>query len=87
MNLNNTQELQKNKTYALTATALMTAVTCIFAPLSGSNRSGANITYQFCNFPVSLFVELEKRNFKPSDLSVTRTCRSSCILRFFRWNR
>lgn len=26
MNLNNTQELQKNKTYALTATALMTAV-------------------------------------------------------------
>ena len=34
MNLNNTQELQKNKTYALTATALMTAVTCILAPLS-----------------------------------------------------
>lgn len=34
MTHNHTQELHRTKTYALTVTALMTAVTCILAPLS-----------------------------------------------------
>lgn len=82
----NTQTFRKTSTYAMVVTALMAAVTCILAPLSVPIGAGANITYQFCHFPVPLSAGLEKRHFKPPGLSVTRTCRSSYILWVRRWN-
>ena len=65
MNLNNTQELQKNKTYALTATALMTAVTCILAPLSVPIGP---VPISLTNFVI--FLSLYLLNWKKGTLSL-----------------
>ena len=83
----NTQTLRTTNTYAMAVTALMTAVTCILAPLSHTDRTGTDFTYQLCNLSFSLSSGLEERNDQLYPLSSSRTCRTSCIFRIHRRNR
>ena len=56
MNQTNTVSAPRTKTYEITMTALMAAVTCILAPLSIPDRSGSDLIYQSCHLPVPLYL-------------------------------
>ena len=84
MNQTNTVSAPRTKTYEITMTALMAAVTCILAPLSIPDRSGSNLIYQSCHLSVPVSSRMEKRNHQLSDLSSAWPCRSSGIFRIYR---
>ena len=71
----NTQTLRTTNTYAMAVTALMTAVTCILAPLS---IPIGPVPISLTNFAIYLSLY---------PLSSSRTCGTSCIFRIHRRNR
>ena len=85
MNQTQRSTISRSKTYEITITALMTAVTCILAPMSipiGPVPISSPIWRFIC--PVSS--RMEKRNHQLSDLSFDRSCRAPGILRFHWWS-
>ena len=83
----NTQTLRTTNTYAMAVTALMTAVTCILAPLS---IPIGPVPISLTNFAIYLSLYLldwKKGTDQLYPLSSSRTCGTSCIFRIHRRNR
>ena len=98
----NTQTLRTTNTYAMAVTALMTAVTCILAPLS---IPIGPVPISLTNFAIYLSLYLldwkkgcstrstptacstSPRHRQLYPLSSSRTCGTSCIFRIHRRNR
>ena len=86
MNQTQSSTISRSKTYEITITALMTAVTCILAPMSIPIKAGSDFIHQSGNLSVPVSSRMEKRNHQLSDLSFDRSCRAPGILRFH-WHR
>ena len=86
MNQTQSSTISRSKTYEITITALMTAVTCILAPMS---IPIGPVPISFTNLAIYLSLYLlgwKKRNHQLSDLSFDRSCRAPGILRFHWWS-
>ena len=80
---------RRSNTYAMTMTALMTAVTCILAPLS-IPIGPVMLTLQMFAVMFAIMVLtpkqcMEKRDNQLFHLFTARLCRTSCLFRFYRW--
>ena len=88
MTQGNAQTLRTTNTYAMAVTALMTAVTCILAPLSIPIGPVPISLTNFAIYLFSLSSGLEEGNKSAiSFIFFSRTCRTSCIFRIHRRNR
>jgi len=84
MNQTETIDYKHGTTYAITVTALMTAVTCILAIIY-PDWAGTDFTDKPGHIYFIISARMETWNYKLPHLPAYRTCRNPCIFRLHRW--